>query len=155
MFPPCTPLTLQLTAVSDVFATVAVKAAWAPSKTDPLAGVTVTAMDGGGGGGGGGAPDEPQPSVQAPSARSAANRIALVVNRFLLRCERDRMPSQKQAKGQRKGQEQKLGSGESQTASSAKKVPFISSLANSKSQVLYYCHALNLALTRHSDSASF
>jgi hypothetical protein len=41
--PPGTPFTLQLTAVSFVFVTVAVKVAWAPSTTDPFAGFTVTA----------------------------------------------------------------------------------------------------------------
>ena len=49
-FPPGTPFTLQLTAVSVVFVTAAINAAWPPSTTDPFAGVTVTAMAGGGGG---------------------------------------------------------------------------------------------------------
>jgi hypothetical protein len=72
---------VQLTAVSVVFVTFAVNVAWLPSTTDPLAGFTVTTIDGGGGGGGGGLP-EPQPSVQAPSARSAVNTIVLVLNLF-------------------------------------------------------------------------
>jgi hypothetical protein len=99
-FPPGTPFTLQLTAVSDVFVTVAVKVAWFPSTTDPFAGFTVTSIAGGGGGGGD-APPAPQPSVHAPSARSAMTTIVVVVDLFPLLGERDRMPSQKQAKGQR------------------------------------------------------
>jgi hypothetical protein len=50
-FPPATPLTLQLTAVSVAF-TVAVNVIWLPSRIVPLVGVTLTTMDGGGGGGG-------------------------------------------------------------------------------------------------------
>jgi hypothetical protein len=76
-----TPLTLQLTAVSVVFVTVAVNVAWLPSTNDPVAGVTVTVIDGGGGGAGGGLP-EPQPSVHAPSARSAVSTIVLALNLF-------------------------------------------------------------------------
>jgi len=106
--PPGTPLTLQLTAVSFVFVTIAAKVAWPPSTNDPLAGVTVTVIDGGGGGGGG-ALAEPQPSVHAPSARSAANTIVLVLKILPLLCERDRMPLQKQAKGQRRGK--RMGAG--------------------------------------------
>jgi hypothetical protein len=53
VFPPATPLTLQLTAVSAVFVTVAVNVTWLPSTTVPLGGATFTTMDGGGGGGGG------------------------------------------------------------------------------------------------------
>jgi hypothetical protein len=53
VLPPATPLTLQLTAVSAVFVTVAVNVTWLPSTTVPLAGATFTTMDGGGGGGGG------------------------------------------------------------------------------------------------------
>jgi hypothetical protein len=51
-FPPTTPLTLQLTAVPVAFVTVAVNVIWLPSRIVPLAGVTLTTMDGGGGGGG-------------------------------------------------------------------------------------------------------
>ena len=102
--PPGTPLTLQLTEVSVVFVTIAVNVAWPPSTNDPVAGVTVTMIDAGGGGGGGGALAEPQPRVHAPSASSAVNTIVLVLKLFLLRCERDRIPSQKQAKGQRRGE---------------------------------------------------
>jgi hypothetical protein len=40
--PPGTPFTLQLTASSVVFATLALKLAPFPSTTDPLFGVTVT-----------------------------------------------------------------------------------------------------------------
>jgi hypothetical protein len=90
--------------VSGVLVTVAVNAAWPPSTKDPVAGVTVTVIEGGGGGGDGGVLAEPQPSVHAPSARSAANTIVLVLGFFLLLCERDCMSSQKQANGQRRGE---------------------------------------------------
>jgi hypothetical protein len=99
-FPPATPLTLQFTAVSVVFVTVAMNVSWFPSTTDPVVGVTVTPMDGGGGGGGGALP-APQPSVHAPSAKSAMNRIVLVLNLLSLLGERDRMPTREQASGQR------------------------------------------------------
>jgi hypothetical protein len=99
-FPPGTLLTLQLTAVSVVLVTVAVKSVWFPSNTDPFAGATLTTIDGGGGGGGGGAPAEPQPSVHAPCAKNAATRIVLVLNLSLF-CERDRMPTREQASCQR------------------------------------------------------
>jgi hypothetical protein len=101
-FPPTTPLTLQLTAVSDEFITVAVNVNWLPSKTVPLVGVTLTTMDGGGGGGGAEAPPAPQPHVHALSVRMAMKAIAGVLNLFPLQRERGRMPSQKQAKGQRR-----------------------------------------------------
>lgn len=55
-----------------------------------------------GGGGGGGELPAPQPNVHAPSARSAMTTIVVVLDFFPLLRERDRMPSQKQAKGQRK-----------------------------------------------------
>jgi len=99
-FPPATPLTLQFTAVSVVFGTVATNVSWFPSTTDPVVGVTVTPMDGGGGGGGGALP-APQPSVHAPSAKNAMNRIVLVLNLLSLLGERDRMPTREQASGQR------------------------------------------------------
>lgn len=100
-FPPSTPFTLQLTAVSVVFVTVAAKVAWPPSTTDPFAGFTVTSIAGGGGGGCCATP-APQPIVHVPSLRSAMTTIVAVVDFFPLFCERDRMPSQKQAKGQRR-----------------------------------------------------
>jgi len=99
-FPPGAPLTLQLTAVSVVFVTVAVRVAWPPSTTDPVTGFTVTSIAGGGGGGGD-APPAPQPIVHAPSAISAMSTAVVVLDVFSLLGERDRMPSQKQAKGQR------------------------------------------------------
>jgi len=103
VFPPGTPLTFQLTAVSVVFVTVAAKVAWSPSTTDPFAGVTLTSIVGGGGGGGGGdAPPAPHPNVHAPSANSAMSTAVVVLDVLQLLGERDRMPSQKQAKGQRK-----------------------------------------------------
>ena len=107
-FPPGTPLTLQVTVVSVVFVIVATNVTWFPSTTDPFAGVTVTTMDGGGGGGGDSDdPDAPQPSVHAPSLRSPMKTIVVVLNLFPLLRERDRMPSQKQAKGQRKKENRK------------------------------------------------
>jgi len=105
-FPPGTPLTLQVTAVSVVFVTVATNVIWFPSTTDRFSGVTVTTMDGGGGGGGG-APPALQPSVHADSLKSATTTIVVVVDLFPLLRERDRMPSQKQAKGQRKRKNRK------------------------------------------------
>ena len=101
VFPPGTPLTLQLTAVSVVFVTVARNVSWFPSTADPVDGVTVTPMAGGGGGGGD-APPAPHPTVHAPSANSAMSTAVLVLDVLQLLGERDRMPSQKQAKGQRK-----------------------------------------------------
>ena len=100
-FPPGTPLTLQLTAVSVVFVTVATNVSWFPSTTDAVVGVTVTPMDGGGGGDGGDAPPAPQPSVHAASASSAISRTVVALHLLPLLGERERMPSQKQAKGQR------------------------------------------------------
>jgi hypothetical protein len=100
-FPPGTPLTVQLTAMSVVFVTLAVKFAWPPSTTDPFDGFTVTSITGGGGGGGD-APPAPQPSIHAPSAASAMTAAVAVLDVFPLLGERDRTPSQKQAKGQRK-----------------------------------------------------
>jgi hypothetical protein len=100
-FPPGAPLTFQLTAVSIVFVTDATNVSWFPSTTDPVAGVTVTPMAGGGGGGGD-APPPPHPNVHAPSANSAMSTAVLVLDVLQLLGERDRMPSQKQAKGQRK-----------------------------------------------------
>src|ERR1700686_1816541 len=102
-FPPGTPLTLQRTAVSVVFVTAATNVAWPPSTTDPFVGVTVTTMDGrGGGGGDSDEPDAPQPSVHAPSLRSPMKTIVVVLDLFPLLHERGRIPSAKQAKGQRK-----------------------------------------------------
>jgi hypothetical protein len=52
VLPPVTPFTLQITAVSVVFDTVAVKVAWSPSRTEPVGGFTATRIERGGGGGG-------------------------------------------------------------------------------------------------------
>jgi len=103
-FPPGTPLMLQLTAVSDVFVTAAVNVTWFPNKTDAFVGFTVTAIGGGGEGDGGEDETLPavQPSVQAASTRSAINTSVLVLDLLPLLGERDRMPSQKQPKGQRR-----------------------------------------------------
>jgi hypothetical protein len=91
--PPATPFTLQLTAVSVVFVTVAVKVAWFPRRTDPVAGFTVTAIKGGGGGGGGVVPPELQPDIHVPAARIALATIPDALNLFPLLRERGRMPS--------------------------------------------------------------
>ena len=103
-FPPGTPLMLQLTAVSDVFVTVAVDVTWFPNKTDAFVGFTVTAIGGGGEGDGGEDETLPevQPSVHAASARSVINTKVVVMVFFSLLGERDRMPSQKQPKDQRR-----------------------------------------------------
>ncbi len=109
-FPPGTPLTLQLTAVSVVVVTVAVKVAWPPSTTDPFIGFTVTAIAGDGGGGSGeDATPALQPNVPDPSANKAMSTSILFPDAFPLLEERDRMPSQMQAKGQRKEREYWLG----------------------------------------------
>ena len=102
--PPGAPFTDQLTAVSAVFANFAVNGIAFPSMTDPLFGETVTVMDGGGGGGGtdGPAPPPPQPIVHAPVAGRTNRKILAVRNLFRSNGERDRIPSPKQAKGQRK-----------------------------------------------------
>jgi hypothetical protein len=82
---------------------VAVNVTWFPSTIDPFAGVTVTTAAGGGGGGGGcEAPPAPQPNDHAHSARIAKTRVAAVPDDLALLCERERMPSQMQAKGQRR-----------------------------------------------------
>src|SRR5438552_4039987 len=103
-FPPGTPLMLQLTAVSEVFVTMAVNVTWFPKKTDAFVGFTVTVIGGGGEGDGGEDETLPavQPSVQAASTRSAINTSVLVLDLLPLLGERDRMPSQKQPKGQRR-----------------------------------------------------
>jgi hypothetical protein len=109
-FPPGTPLTLQLTAVSVVFVTVAVKVAWPPSTTDPFIGFTVTAIAGDGDGGSGeDAIPALQPNVHDPSGNSAMSKSIPFRDVFPLLGESDRMPSQKQAKGQRKEREYWLG----------------------------------------------
>src|SRR5258708_19164967 len=102
-FPPGTPFTLQLTALSVVPVTFALNVAWFPSTTDPFVDVTLTATDCcGRGGGAGDAPPAPQPSVHASCARSAINTIVVVLDLFPLLRERGRMPAQKQSKGQPK-----------------------------------------------------
>jgi len=100
-FPPATALTLQLTVVSVVFVTVAANVAWFPSTTDPLGGATLTSIAGGGGGGCE-APPVPQPNDHGPAARAAITTIIVGLDNFPLLAERDRMPSQMQAKGQRR-----------------------------------------------------
>ena len=115
-FPPGTVLTLQLTTVSAVFVTVAVNVVWFPSTTDAFVGVKVTTIVGGGGGGADTLPAV-QPSDHAHSVKSAKTTIALVLGDFPLPCERERMPSQMQAEGQRKKWKQgkKIGKPESRT----------------------------------------
>jgi hypothetical protein len=96
------PLTLQLTLVSAVFVTVAVNATWFPSTTEPLTGATVTTMEGGGGGGEVPAPPPPQPRVHVPAARRAMKLNRAFARLCRLFSGRGRIPSAKQAKGQRK-----------------------------------------------------
>ena len=104
VLPPGAPFTLQLTAVSAVFATFAENGIAFPSITDPDFGEIDTVMDGGGGGGGTDAlaPPPPQPIVQAPAAGRTSRKILAVKNLFRSNGERGRMPSREQSKGQRK-----------------------------------------------------
>src|SRR6266849_4688219 len=113
-FPAATPFTLQLTPLLFAFVTVAANVAVIPSTTDPLAGETVTTIGGGGGGGGGAtgpAPPPAQPSVQAPAVRRAVITILFALKFGSSICGRGRMPSAKQAKGQRKKRNRSLGLG--------------------------------------------
>lgn len=103
------PLTLQFTAVLVVFVTVAVKVVGLPSMTKTLAGLTVTAIAAGGGigGGGGGNGDRdalplPQPRFHRLWPKRRESRTVNVLEPSAKIDERDRMPSQKQAKGQRR-----------------------------------------------------
>ena len=108
-FPPGTPLTLQLTAVSAVFVTVAVNVAWFPSKTDALVGFTRTCIVGSGGGGDDETLPAVQPSVHAPSARSAMNTSVLLLDLFSLLRGRNGMPSQKAGERPAKGKAIEIG----------------------------------------------
>ncbi len=63
--------TLQVTLVSVVFVTVAVRVCEFPSRTEPVVGVTVTVTDGGGGADGGGDVTDAGPPPQ-PNNHSAA-----------------------------------------------------------------------------------
>jgi hypothetical protein len=119
-FPPATASTLQLTAVSVVFATEAANVAWFPSTTDPLSGVTVTSIAGGGGGGGGGseALPAPHPNDHGSAARAAMITIVVGLDSFSFLGERDRMPSQMQAKGQRRKWEREVQNSQSASKSS-------------------------------------
>jgi hypothetical protein len=93
-----------------VLVTVAVKVAWPPSTTDPFIGFTVTAIAGDGDGGSGeDAIPALQPNVHDPSGNSAMSKSIPFRDVFPLLGESDRMPSQKQAKGQRKEREYWLG----------------------------------------------
>ena len=99
--PPAIPFTLQLTAVSVVFVTIAVNGSVFPSRTVPVSGETLTMIAGGGGG-----PTVPLPTLQpavanAPNARSPANvgRGLPKISPVLL--GKGSMPCAKQAKGQR------------------------------------------------------
>ena len=98
---PGAPFTLQLTAVSVVFATFAENGIAFPSITDPFFGEIVIVMDGGGGTDGL-APPPPQPIVHAPVAGRTNRKMLAVRNLFRSNGERGRMPSREQAKGQRK-----------------------------------------------------
>jgi hypothetical protein len=74
--PPETPFTLQLTVVSVVFFTVAVKVSILPSNTEPLGGAIDTVIWGRGGGGGWTKAAPPaQPQIQAQIARSPKSAI--------------------------------------------------------------------------------
>jgi len=109
-FPPETPFTLQLTVVSVLFFTVAVNVMVFPSSTEPLDGATATVICGGGGGGGCTKPAPlTQPHAQAHTARSV--RKAMLASGVLpFFCwERGRMPSELQAKGQRKQRGWEIG----------------------------------------------
>lgn len=110
--PPGIPLTLQETVVSVAPVTVAEKFCVAPSRGAATSGVMVTVTVGGGGGGGATAtrpavPPAAQPAIDADTARSARigrdGKKRRISRRDLLRffCERGRMPSEMQAKGQR------------------------------------------------------
>lgn len=93
---------VMVTPVSAVFVNVAVNVTWFPSTTEPLTGATVTTMEGGSGGGGVPAPPPPQPSVHVPAARRAMKPNRAFARLCRLFSGRGRMPSAKQAKGQRK-----------------------------------------------------
>lgn len=115
-FPPGMPFTLQLTAVSMEFVTVAVRDSEVPNKSEALVGVTVTATAGGGGGGEAltePAPPPTQPSRSDPAERSRKNGNAVLrvlevwacmpVHRTLADfCVRGGTQGGMQAKGQRK-----------------------------------------------------
>jgi hypothetical protein len=115
-FPPATALTLQLTVVSVVFVTVAANVAWFPSTTDPLGGVTPTSIAGGGGGSE--ALPAPHPNDHVPAARAAMTTIVVGLDSFSFLGERDRMPSQMQAKGQRRKWEREVQNSQSASKSS-------------------------------------
>lgn len=100
--PPAVPFTLQLTLVFVVLVTVAVSVNWFPSRTVLAGDVRVTVMDGGGGGGGATVPAALHPDTQAAAERSAAKTALTALDSFLSLGGRGRMPSPKQAKGQRK-----------------------------------------------------
>jgi len=74
---------------------------WFPSTIELDGGVTVTEMEGGAGGGGATAPPPPQPNVHAPAVRRARKAIRVFPDLVALLCGRGRIPSTKQAKGQR------------------------------------------------------
>jgi hypothetical protein len=72
--PPGVLFTLQVTFVSVVFVTVAVRVCEFPSRTDPVVGVTVMLTDGDGGAGGGGNVTEVGPPPQPDS--NTATKVA-------------------------------------------------------------------------------
>src|SRR5580704_1378547 len=114
--PPGMLFTLQVTFVSVVFVTVAVRVCEFPSRTDPVVGVTVTATDRGAGGGGdvtdAGPPPHPDNHIAAkaawgsPMARACRalldRRFALI---FLELCVRGRMLDRNAGEGPAKGAE--------------------------------------------------
>jgi hypothetical protein len=110
--PPAVPFTLQMTTVSVVFVTLAENAAVFPSSIEPFFGATVTTMEGGGGGGGSTpelAPPAPQPCVHATVVSNETRTILVNPNFAASSCPRGRIPSAKQAKGQRKMESREHG----------------------------------------------
>jgi hypothetical protein len=103
--PPETPFTLQVTVVSAVFFTVAMKVIVFPSNTALLCGVIATVICGGGGGGAwtNAAPPE-QPDVQTPIAKSAKDEIRAGVNFGWFCWERGHMPQRIAGEGPAKGE---------------------------------------------------
>jgi hypothetical protein len=114
--PPGILFTLQVTLVSAVFVTVAVRVCEFPRRTDPVVGDTVTVTDGGGGADGGGdmtdAGPPPQPNNHSAakeacaSPRARARRACLdrwLAFIFTELCVRGRMLGRNAGEGPAKG----------------------------------------------------
>lgn len=93
-FPPETPFTLQFTAVSFVFFTLAVNVTMFPSTTDPLGGTTDTVIAGGGGGCCTNPAPPPHPFAQIPAVRSPKATILVFAHGQFVFRERGHMPSE-------------------------------------------------------------